>query len=54
VRQVPQAAQKPRVTGAEERNSASAPCVTRKPLRSKVAQATAGEPAARRQLSQWQ
>jgi len=54
VRQEPQRAQKLRTTFGEDLSSAMLPRVTRKLLRSNVAQATAGEPAARRQLSQWQ
>ena len=54
LREVPQLAQNPRVTGADERYSARAPRVRRKLARAKVPQGTMGAPAALRQLAQWQ
>jgi hypothetical protein len=51
---VPQAPQKVRVTGGEERNSTGEPRVKRNPSTGNVTQATAGEAATRRQVWQWQ
>lgn len=51
---VPQAAQKRRVAGGDERSTAGVPCVSRTAVVGYVAHGTAGAPAVRRHIEQWQ
>jgi hypothetical protein len=51
---VPQSWQNVRVTGGVLLKCAGSPCTKRKRSTGKVTQATTGEPAARRQVRQWQ